>query len=95
MKFSNEIDDGLLLVAPASLFQQSPQNGPIDRVICFLEVDEQVELSLSAAMHFIEKSARMDGGRFPFFETCLIDLGRDHMRTGRLDLLEDGLLHDL
>jgi hypothetical protein len=46
-------------------------------------------------MHFIEKSARMDGGRFALFEAGLIDLRRDHMRAGRLDLLEDGLLHDL
>ena len=47
---------------------------PVDRVIGFLQVDEEVELSFPPAVYLLQEGAGVDRGRLPLLESYLVHL---------------------
>ena len=94
MEFRDELHQRPLLLVFASLLHNSPKDRSINGVIRFLEVDQEVELPLPAAMDLIEETACVDGRGLALLEARLVHLRGDHMWARSIYLLQDSLLHD-
>ena len=95
MKFLYQLDKCPLRLGLAAFVQQLPEDHSVYRVVSFLQVNEQVELTFLRTMHFIKQPTGMDGSGLALLEASLVNLRLDQVRVLSLDPFKDRFLHDL
>jgi hypothetical protein len=81
MKLHHQLNNNLLVVIFAPFIENIPQYFSINRIVSFLQIDQQVELPLFVTMDFIEQPASVNRRRFSFFKSSLIDFRADKVWT--------------
>ena len=83
----------MLTIVFASTPHNPEQEIPIYGIICFLEVNKEIEFPLFLPLYFPQESADMNSCRFPLFESCLIQFRFYNVGADFINFTKNGLFH--
>ncbi len=78
-----------------SLPQNVEEGLSVHRVICLLQYDLEIKLSLLPPAHLLQESAEVDDRGLELLEVGVVDLECKEMWSLFVHIRQDGLLHDL